>query len=175
MCTGVSTQPSDTTIELSLTARLASSILGPPYLASPQVSYLRLVGPRLCTVISHYILEAYGLYVQDTGAVLDETTGLLMISPDRYEKLQSLYLNIGNRTYEFNRNAQIWPRALNSLIGGEKDMVYLIANDLGPDLSKEMGFVAGMTFLERFYVVFDSSQNRVGLANTNFTDLMNIN
>jgi hypothetical protein len=38
-----------------------------------------------------------------------------------------------------------------------------------------MGFVAGMAFLERFYVVFDSRRHRVGLANTQFTDSMNIN
>ena len=100
---------------------------------------------------------------------------MLRINLDQYKKLQSLYINIEDRTYEFNANAQIWPRALNELIGGEKDLVYLIVSDLGPDLSEEMGFVAGMTFLERFYVVFDSCHHRVGLANTQFTDLMNIN
>jgi len=107
--------------------------------------------------------------------VFDNTTGLLRIDSDRYKKLKSLYFDIGGHIYEFNRNAQIWPRALNTLIGGEKDLVYLIVNDLGPDLSKNMGFIAGMTFLERFYVVFDSGTYRVGLAKTQFTNSMNIN
>ena len=100
---------------------------------------------------------------------------MLRITLDQYQKLQSIYFTIENRTYEFNANAQIWPRALNHLIGGEKDLVYLIVNDIGPDLSKEMGFVAGLTFLERFYVVFDSRRHRCGLANTQFTDSMDIN
>jgi hypothetical protein len=122
-----------------------------------------------------YILETYDLYVKTTGALFDETTGLLKIDLDRYQKLKSLYLNVEGRTYEFNANAQAWPRALNHLIGGEKDFVYLIVSDLGPDLSQEMGFVAGMTFLERFYVVFDSRRLRVGLANTRFTNSTTIN
>jgi hypothetical protein len=98
---------------------------------------------------------------------------MLRISLDQYKKLQSLYINLENRTYEFNANAQIWPRALNELIGGSKDFVYLIVSNLGPD--QEMGFVAGMTFLERFYVVFDSRRHRVGLANTQFTNSTDIN
>lgn len=93
----------------------------------------------------------------------------------QYKKLQSLYFNIEGRTYEFNSNAQIWPRALNHLIGGQEDLVYLVVSDLGPDLSEEMGFILSMTFMERFYVVFDSRRHRVGLANTEFTHSMNIN
>jgi hypothetical protein len=122
-----------------------------------------------------YILEAYDIYVLATGALLDKTTGLLSIDLDRYKRLQSLYFDVEGRTYEFNANAQAWPRALNHLIGGKPDLVYLVVTDLGPDLSKEMGFVAGMTFLERFYVVFDGRRHRVGLANTKFTDSMDIN
>jgi cathepsin E len=117
----------------------------------------------------------YNIYVKATGAIFDNTTGLLRITPKQYSKLQSLYFNIEDHTYEFNADAQIWPRALNDLIGGEKDFVYLIVTDLGPDVSQETGFLAGMTFFERFYVVFDSCENRVGLAKTKFTDSMNIN
>ncbi len=122
-----------------------------------------------------YILDAYDLYVNQTGAVFDNNTGLLKLNLDQYKELQSLYLFIENRTYEFNANAQIWPRALNHLIGGKKEFVYLIVSDLGPDLSKDLGFVAGLAFLERFYAVFDSRRHRVGLANTEFTASININ
>src|SRR5258708_3011066 len=130
MGTGVLTQPSDTVIELSLTAPPASSILEPPYLDSPQVSDFVAHDSKI--IFSHliYILDAYNLYVKATGAVLDGNTGLLMISLDQYKKLQPLYVKIEDRTYEFNANAQIWPRALNEQIGGNKDLVYLIVNDL---------------------------------------------
>ena len=125
--------------------------------------------------LTYSILDAYVLYVKSTGAVFDENTGLLKINLNQYKELQSLYFDVGGRTYEFNANAQAWPRALNYLIGGEKDFVYLIVTDLGPDLSEEMGFIAGMTFLERFYIVFDSRHHRVGLANTQFTNLTDFN
>ena len=98
-----------------------------------------------------------------------------MIHSNQYKKLQPLFINILDRTYEFNANAQIWPRALNSLIGGNDSFIYLIINDLGEDLSKEMSFVAGVKFLERFYAVFDSRRHRIGLANTQFTDSMDFN
>lgn len=122
-----------------------------------------------------YISDAYNSYVNATGAIFDKTTQLLKIDSDQYAKLQSLYLNIGNRTYEFNANAQIWPRALNQLIDGNKGDIYLIVTDLGPEVSQQTGIVLGMTFFERFYVTFDSSNNCVGLAKTNVTDSMDIN
>jgi hypothetical protein len=174
MCSGVLTQPSDTVIQLSLTRPPASTILEPPYLASPQVSYFVTRDSKIiCTVILTYISDAYNLYVKATGAVFDENTGLLMINLTQYENLQSLYFVIENRTYEFNANAQVWPRALNQVIGGNLDFAYLIVSDLGPD--QDMGFVAGMTFLQRFYVVFDSRRHRVGLANTQYTNSTEIN
>ena len=95
-----------------------------------------------------------------------------MIKEAQYGALRPLHVNIGDRTYVLNANAQIWPRALN-FTQGERDLVYLIIYDLGPGAG--MGFVAGMPFLERFYTVFDSHHHRVGLAHTQFTDLMNIN
>ena len=120
-----------------------------------------------------YILDAYNLYVGAIGAIRDEITGLLVINEVQYGKLQPLYVDIGDRTYVLSANAQIWPLALNYLIHGDKDYVYLIIYDLGPGAG--VGFVAGLPFLERFYTVFDSHHHRVGLANTQFTDLMNIN
>jgi hypothetical protein len=122
-----------------------------------------------------YILDAYKKYIKETGAILDTTANFLKINLDQYEKLQPLYFNIEDRIYEFNANAQIWPRALNGVIGGTKDSIYLIVSELDADLSKDVGFVAGTAFLERFYAVFDSRRHRVCLANTQFTDLTSIN
>ena len=69
---------------------------------------LRLVTPRCCNLYGHltYNLDAYTQYLQATGAVLDETVGLLSITLDQYKKLQSLYFKIKHHTYEFNANAQ---------------------------------------------------------------------
>lgn len=72
-------------------------------------------------------------------------------------------------TFEFTANAQAWPRALNTAIGGTNNNVYLIVGDLGSDSGEGFDFVNGFAFLERFYSVFDTTNKRVGFATTQFT------
>ena len=73
-------------------------------------------------------------------------------------------------TFELTPNAQIWPRSLNSKIGGTAGSIYLIVSDLRTNSGQGLDFINGQTFLERFYSVYDTSNNRVGLATTPFTD-----
>jgi cathepsin E len=73
-------------------------------------------------------------------------------------------------TFGLTPNAQIWPRAFNTLIGGVSSKIYLIVGDLGTPSGAGLDFILGMTFFERFYVVLDSGNSRVGLAPTSFTD-----
>ena len=75
-----------------------------------------------------------------------------LVSPPRSTK--------AHRTYQ----------QLNTLIGGTSDFVYLIVNDLGSLSGEGLDFIDGMTFLERFYYVFDIANSRVGFATTAFTD-----
>jgi hypothetical protein len=119
--------------------------------------------------------DSYNLYVKQTGAVFDNTTGLLSITEKQYENLQSLFFDVDGTRYEFNANAQLWPRPLNTLIGGEEDGFYLVVADLGPKGSARMGFVLGVVFMERFYVVYDTTNHSVGLATTRFTSSTNFN
>ena len=67
-------------------------------------------------------------------------------------------------------NGQIWPRALNADIGGVSGAIYLIVGDIGNDSGSGLDFINGQCFLERFYSVFDTGNQRVGLATTPFTD-----
>ena len=60
-------------------------------------------------------------------------------------------------------------RALNTAIGGNANSVYLIVNSLGTPSGEGLDFINGMTFLERFYTVFDTAGKRVGFATTPFT------
>ncbi|KAH9903125.1 family A1 protease [Cubamyces lactineus] len=113
--------------------------------------------------------DAFATYQSLTGGVLDPTTGLLRITPEQFANLKSLFFHIGMNTFEFTPNAQIWPRAINSAIGGTDDAIYLVINDIGTPSGSGLDFIDGMTFLERFYYVFDSANSRVGLANTAFT------
>jgi hypothetical protein len=48
--------------------------------------------------------------------------GSLYITPAQYETLQPLFFDIGDSSFELTPNAQIWPRALNSAMGGQNDL-----------------------------------------------------
>jgi hypothetical protein len=99
---------------------------------------------------------------------MDSNTKLLRITDAQYQSLQPIYFSIGGSPFELSQNAQIWPRALNSAINGDKDAIYLAILDMGNSLPG-LDFICGMAFLERFYSVFDTGNRRVGLARTSFT------
>jgi len=113
--------------------------------------------------------DAITRYRSATGAVQDNTTGLLRLTTAQFAALKSLFFTTNGVTYELTANAQIWPRALNSAIGGNANSVYLIVGDLGTPSGEGFDFVNGFAFLERFYSVFDTANRRVGFATTPFT------
>ncbi|KAF8551287.1 acid protease [Imleria badia] len=114
--------------------------------------------------------DAFQAYQQAIGATLDQTTGLLTITTQQYARLQSMYFKIGGITYELTPNAQIWPRALNSVLGGQQGQVYLITSDLGSESGSGLDFINGFGWLQRFYSVFDSGNGQVGIATTPYTN-----
>lgn len=71
---------------------------------------------------------------------------------------------------ELTANAQIWPRSLNADIGGVAGDIYLVVGDIGSNSGSGLDFINGMTFLQRFYSVFDTTNGQVGFATTSFTD-----
>ncbi|KAF8264374.1 family A1 protease [Lactarius quietus] len=103
--------------------------------------------------------DAFEKYQSATGATLDNGTGLLRITSTQFNTLESLFFTTGG----------IWPRALNTLIGGSSGNIYLVVSDLGTPSGQGLDFINGYTFLERFYSVYDTANNRVGLATTPFT------
>ncbi|TFK35983.1 aspartic proteinase from Irpex Lacteus [Crucibulum laeve] len=113
--------------------------------------------------------DGFNSYVRATGAVNDPFTGLLSLTRFQFENLQSLFFTTNGITYELTANAQIWPRSLNTAIGGNADSVYLIIADFGSPSGEGFDFVNGFAFLERFYSVFDTTNKRVGFATTLFT------
>ncbi|PAV14862.1 acid protease [Pyrrhoderma noxium] len=113
--------------------------------------------------------DAFSRYRSLTGATEDASTGLLRITTANYANLQSLFFNIGSQSYEFTKNAQTWPRSLNTAIGGSSSAIYLIVADLGSSSGEGLDFINGYTFLERYYSVFDTTNNRVGFASTAHT------
>lgn len=125
------------------------------------------------TTLIHLASDAFIAYQTATGAQLDSPapigTGLLYITTEQYNQLQNLDFHIGGDTYTLTPNAQIWPRALNAVIGGSSDLVYLIVSNLATPSGVGLDFVNGMCFLERYYSVYDTDQNRIGFASTEYT------
>ncbi|KAJ7791223.1 acid protease [Mycena olivaceomarginata] len=107
--------------------------------------------------------DAFQAYQQATGATADSTTGLLTLTESQFENLQSLFFQIGDQTLELTPNAQIWPRSLNSTLGGDDDKIYLITADLGSNSGSGLDFIDGFGFLQRFYSVYDTTNSQVGL------------
>jgi len=113
--------------------------------------------------------DAFDRYRTATKAVMNESVGLLEITPAQFKKMKSLYFHINGASYELIPEAQIWPPALNKMIGGRHDSVYLMFGKLGTNTGQGFDFILGYTFLERFYVVFNTGNRRVGLAETKWT------
>ncbi|KAF9228380.1 acid protease [Gyrodon lividus] len=114
--------------------------------------------------------DAFNTYQSLTGAIMDETTGLLTITASQYAKLKTLTFNIGGVAYDLIPNAQIFPRSLNTAIGGSASSIYLVVGDIGTPSGYGLDFINGYTFLERYYSVFDTTNGRVGFARTAYTD-----
>ncbi|RDX41559.1 aspartic peptidase A1 [Lentinus brumalis] len=121
------------------------------------------------TTLTLIASDALTRYQRATGAVPDNATGLLRLTTAQFANLQSLFFTINGVTFEFTANAQIWPRALNTAIGGNANSVYLIVGSIGTPSGEGLDFINGQTWLERFYTVFDTANSRVGFANTPFT------
>ena len=70
-----------------------------------------------------------------------------------------------------NNDAQVWPQHLNAMLGGVANQMYLVVQDIGSLSGGGMDFIIGMTSLQRYYTVFDSTNQRVGFAQTSFTNV----
>jgi len=112
--------------------------------------------------------NAFNAYIDAVGGKEDEATGLFTITSAQFDALEDLVFTIGGTEFSLTPNAQIWPRSLNTDIGGTADGIYLVASNLGAE-EEGFNFVNGYVFLERFYSVFDTTNNQVGFATTPFT------
>ncbi|KAJ7878605.1 aspartic peptidase A1 [Mycena leptocephala] len=121
------------------------------------------------TTLIYLATNGFTKYKSATGGVADSATGLLRITSAQFSALQNLNFVIGGVTYALTPNAQIWPRSLNTAIGGTASRIYLVVADWGSNSGEGLDFINGYAFLERFYSVFDTANKRIGLATTPFT------
>jgi len=113
--------------------------------------------------------NAFDAYQRATGGVLDNNTGLLKFTSAQFSALKNLNFVIGGTTFALTPNAQIFPRSLNTQIGGTANGIFGIVADIGTASGEGLDFINGYAFLERFYSVFDTAGKRVGFATTPFT------
>jgi len=110
-----------------------------------------------------------------TAGALDTGTSLIYIATDAYNRyvdaIGAVIDQVGGNTYELIANAQIWPRTHNNVIGGKGDSIYLVVQDIEQASQSGMDFICGMTFIKRFYSVYDTGYYpQLGLATTQFTN-----
>ncbi|KAF9979932.1 hypothetical protein BGZ75_009060 [Mortierella antarctica] len=113
--------------------------------------------------------DAYKKFQDATGAVPDQATSLLSLTSDQFANMQSLFFHIGGESFEMTPNALIWPRSLNTHIGGKADGIYLIVQDLGSPSGAGLDFILGQVFMERIYTVHDIAKKEMGFAETPHT------
>lgn len=133
---------------------------------SPKASGIVDSGTTMILLASDH----YQAYVNATGAVKDSKTGMLSLTKDQFAKLQPLDFTIGSNTWSLSANGQIWPRTLNTALGGDDDHVYLVIGDLGSESGEGFDFINGYMFMQRFYTVLDATNSQVGFAKTQYTD-----
>ncbi|KAF9183356.1 hypothetical protein BGZ49_004584, partial [Haplosporangium sp. Z 27] len=85
--------------------------------------------------------DAFQKFQQATGGIMDRNTGLLTITSDQYTNLQSLFLQVGNTNFEITPNALIWPRNLNTQIGGTAGNIYLVVADSKSNSGEGLDFI----------------------------------
>lgn len=88
----------------------------------------------------------YDNYMAKTGAVVDAATGWLRVDATQFGNLQDLTFSFNGQSITLTPNAQIWPRALNSAIGGDPNGIYLIVASMQTDIDvTNFDFVLGKT------------------------------
>lgn len=113
--------------------------------------------------------EGFKTFQQATGATPDFVTGVLTLTSEQYANLQSLFLEVGGTKFEITKNALIWPRVLNTAIGGTAGKIYLVVSNLNTPSGSGLDFIIGYSILKRFYTVLDTTNKRIGIATTSHT------
>ncbi|KAG2064262.1 aspartic peptidase A1 [Suillus decipiens] len=142
------------------------------YLDTEILAYTAGIVDSGCTFI-YLSIDAYEKYRDATGGTVNPANGLLQISPDQYYTLGTLNFHIGTMTHRLIPNAQIWPRSLNNKINGGDNDIFLVVKSLPTHSGVGFDFINGYVFLQRYYVILDGYQRRVGFAQTRFTRVNN--
>ncbi|KAF8952724.1 hypothetical protein BGZ46_003391, partial [Entomortierella lignicola] len=103
------------------------------------------------------------LYKNISGAKLDSNTGLYTIPSSQVSSLKNVTFTIGGKAFTLTPSQYLVPANQVTYLGGKAGTTYSWIGSLG-DNEAGLAFILGQKFLENFYSVFDTTNNRVGLA-----------
>ncbi|GAA93793.1 uncharacterized protein L969DRAFT_43874 [Mixia osmundae IAM 14324] len=106
---------------------------------------------------------------QIPGAAIDSTSGLLRFPKSSTASVPALNINFGNGlVLTLTANAQLVPAADYAYFGLSTAYSYSYVNNYG-STGTGLDFILGQKFIERYYTVFDTTNHRIGFANTTYT------
>ncbi|KAH9951514.1 acid protease [Amylocystis lapponica] len=104
------------------------------------------------------------------GAYVDDTyTGLIVIPESAVPHLQPIVFFIGDSPFTLMPSAQLVPKSQNTDYGGNSTVQYGIVGSAGAPSGTGLDFILGQKFMERYYAVFDTTNQRVGFGFTEYT------
>lgn len=146
------------------------NVTGASYGATPVIpdSYAGIVDTGTTLI---YIADNWYQTYQDSipGAYYDENFGMIVIPPASVPLLQPFTFYIGRSAFTLDATAQLLPTDQNAAWGGASGVQYGYIGPIGADSGTGLDFIIGQKFMERFYAVFDTANERVGFAYTDHT------
>ncbi|KAF9435829.1 hypothetical protein BGZ76_005432 [Entomortierella beljakovae] len=103
------------------------------------------------------------LYKNISGAKVDTTTGLYVIPSSQVANLKNISFTIGGKAFTLTPAQYLVPANQVANLGGVTSKTYSWIGSLGSNTSG-LSFILGQKFLENYYSVYDTTNNRVGLA-----------
>jgi len=99
------------------------------------------------------------------SASVDNESGLVKFPKSSLNSVPNITFTVGGTAFTLNKFAQLVEQGLYSAFGLSSSNYYAWITNGGTDV-QDVNFIIGQKFLERFYSVFDTNNNRVGFATT---------
>jgi hypothetical protein len=100
------------------------------------------------------------------GAYFDTSVGLTVIPSSSVANMNHLNFTIGGHVFSLDTAAQLIPLDQNTIWGGQTGVQYGVVSKFGANSGAGLDFIIGQKFMEKYYVIFDADENRVGFAYT---------
>jgi len=122
------------------------------------------------TTLIYIPRPAFNAFVNATGGVVDVNSGLVAYNSTLPRPTQNFTINIGSgsgKSFSLTPNQWLIPGEDYGGLGLPTNKFYAWINDGGPVSSTGISFIIGQKFLENYYSVYDTTDDRIGFATRN--------